>query len=64
MSGQKVNPHGGGISIGHPLGATGARQAAVIARHLQRTGGRWGMATLCAGGGQGMSTIFECEDYK
>jgi acetyl-CoA acyltransferase len=60
----KVNPNGGGIAIGHPLGATGARQAAVIARHLQRTGGRWGMATLCAGGGQGMTTIFEREDYK
>ena len=60
----KVNPYGGGISIGHPLGATGARQAAVIARHLQRTGGRFGLATLCAGGGQGMATIFEREDYK
>jgi acetyl-CoA acetyltransferase family protein len=59
----KINPHGGSIAIGHPLGMTGTRQTAVIARYLNRTGGRFGLATLCVGGGQGMATIFERENY-
>jgi acetyl-CoA C-acetyltransferase len=42
---------------------TGTRQTAVIARYLNRTGGRFGLATLCVGGGQGMATIFERENY-
>ena len=60
----KINPYGGAVAIGHPLGMTGTRQTAVIARHLNRTGGRFGLATLCVGGGQGMATIFEREDYN
>jgi len=60
----KINPYGGAVAIGHPLGMTGTRQAAVIARHLNRTGGRFGLATLCVGGGQGMASIFEREDYS
>ncbi|MDP2920702.1 MAG: thiolase family protein [Dehalococcoidia bacterium] len=60
----KVNPYGGAIAIGHPLGMTGTRQTAVIARSLNRTGGRFGLATLCVGGGQGMATMFEREDYS
>jgi acetyl-CoA acetyltransferase len=60
----KINPYGGSVAIGHPLGMTGTRQTAVIARHLNRTGGRFGLATLCVGGGQGMATLFEREDYK
>jgi acetyl-CoA acetyltransferase family protein len=59
----KINPYGGAVAIGHPLGMTGTRQTAVIARYLNRTGGRFGLATLCVGGGQGMATIFEREDY-
>jgi acetyl-CoA acetyltransferase family protein len=59
----KINPNGGSIAIGHPLGMTGTRQTAVIARYLNRTGGRFGLATLCVGGGQGMATIFERENY-
>jgi acetyl-CoA acetyltransferase family protein len=59
----KINPYGGSVAIGHPLGMTGTRQTAVIARYLNRTGGRFGLATLCVGGGQGMATIFERENY-
>ncbi len=60
----KINPYGGAVAIGHPLGMTGTRQTAVIARYLNRTGGRFGLATLCVGGGQGMASIFEREDYS
>ncbi|MDP2919529.1 MAG: thiolase family protein [Dehalococcoidia bacterium] len=60
----RINPYGGSVAIGHPLGMTGTRQTAVIARHLNRTGGRFGLATLCVGGGQGMATLFEREDYN
>ncbi len=59
----KVNPNGGAIAIGHPLGMTGTRQAAVIAHEMVRRDLQWGLATLCAGGGQGMATIFEREHY-
>lgn len=59
----KMNPHGGSIAIGHPLGMTGTRQLSVAARHLQRTGGRYGLINLCVGGGQGMATIIERENY-
>lgn len=56
-----VNPYGGAIAIGHPLGATGVRQAGVIAHGLRRRDQQWGLATLCVGGGQGMATSFERE---
>ncbi len=59
----KINPYGGAVAIGHPLGMTGTRQTAVMANYLNRTGGRFGLATLCVGGGQGMASIFERENY-
>ncbi|BAB60469.1 acetyl-CoA acetyltransferase [Thermoplasma volcanium GSS1] len=55
----KVNIHGGGISIGHPLGATGARIAGTLSRILNEKQAEYGVATLCVGGGQGYSVIFE-----
>lgn len=56
---RKVNLDGGGISIGHPLGATGARITGKAAQLLQREGGRYALATQCIGGGQGIATILE-----
>ena len=60
---EKLNPKGGAIAIGHPLGMTGSRQAAVVAHEMVRRDLQWGLATLCVGGGQGMCTIFERENY-
>lgn len=54
-----VNPNGGAIAIGHPLGCSGARIVGTLARQLQRTEARFGMATLCVGVGQGVATIIE-----
>lgn len=59
----KVNPKGGSIAIGHPLGMTGTRQAAVCAHEMVRRDLQFGIATLCVGGGQGMATLFERENY-
>ena len=56
---EKVNIHGGGISIGHPLGATGARLAGTLGRTLQDQKKNLGIATLCVGGGQGYSMLLE-----
>lgn len=55
----KVNPNGSGISLGHPVGATGAIITTKLVYELQRTGGRYGLATMCIGGGQGIAAIFE-----
>jgi acetyl-CoA acyltransferase len=55
----RVNIDGGGISIGHPLGATGARITAKAAQILRRKGKRYALATQCIGGGQGIATILE-----
>lgn len=55
----KVNINGGAIALGHPLGCTGARLIVTLLHNLQRTGGQFGLATLCIGGGQGMATIIE-----
>ena len=55
----KVNPNGGAIALGHPLGATGARQVATILRQLQRTGGKRGIVTMCIGGGMGFACLVE-----
>jgi len=54
-----VNPNGGAIALGHPLGASGARLALTLARHLDRSGGRLGLATLCVGVGQGVALAIE-----
>lgn len=56
---EKVNPNGSGISLGHPLGATGAIITTKLLYELQRTKGRYGLATMCIGGGQGIAAIFE-----
>jgi acetyl-CoA C-acetyltransferase len=56
---QKVNPNGGAIALGHPLGCTGAKLTASILREMQRRGARYGMVTMCVGGGQGAAGIFE-----
>ena len=56
---ERVNVHGSGISLGHPVGATGARILATLLRELRRRGGRYGLETMCIGGGQGMAAIFE-----
>ncbi|MFJ7884444.1 acetyl-CoA C-acyltransferase family protein [Pseudomonas sp. NPDC096917] len=55
----KVNPNGSGISLGHPVGATGAIIATKAIHELHRTGGRYALVTMCIGGGQGIAAIFE-----
>lgn len=55
----KTNPNGSGISLGHPVGATGAILVTKLLHELQRSGGRYGLATMCIGGGQGIAAIFE-----
>ena len=56
---ERLNPNGGAIAIGHPLGASGARLAATLVHELERRGGRYGLATMCVGVGQGISAVFE-----
>jgi acetyl-CoA acyltransferase len=55
----KVNPQGGAIALGHPLGATGAIRAATLLHGLRRTGGKYGMVTMCIGTGMGAAGVFE-----
>ena len=55
----RTNVNGSGISLGHPVGATGARIIATAARHLHRTNGRYLLETMCIGGGQGLAAVFE-----
>ena len=54
-----VNVNGGAIALGHPLGATGAKLTVQIMHELKRTGGKYGMVTMCIGTGQGAAGIFE-----
>jgi 3-oxoadipyl-CoA thiolase len=56
---EKLNVNGGAIALGHPLGCTGARLTATLVRELRRRGGKYGIATMCVGVGQGLATIFE-----
>ncbi len=56
---EKVNINGGAIALGHPLGCTGAKLTASILRELERRNGRYGMVTMCVGGGMGAAGIFE-----
>lgn len=58
----KTNPNGGAIALGHPIGATGAILTVKLMHELERTGGRFGIVSLCIGGGQGIATIFERVD--
>jgi acetyl-CoA C-acetyltransferase len=55
----RVNPNGGAIALGHPLGATGAVLAVRLLHELERTGGRYGLQTMCEGGGQANVTVIE-----
>jgi acetyl-CoA C-acetyltransferase len=55
----KTNPNGSGISLGHPLGATGAILTVKALHELHRIGGRYALVTMCIGGGQGIAAIFE-----
>src|SRR5450756_1325180 len=55
----RVNPNGGAIALGHPLGASGARLLTMLVHELARTGGRYGLATMCIGVGQGIATVVE-----
>jgi acetyl-CoA acyltransferase len=56
---EKVNPNGGAIALGHPLGCTGAKLTATVLRELKRRNARYGMVTMCVGGGMGAAGIFE-----
>jgi len=56
---EKINPNGGAIALGHPLGCTGAKLTATIIRELKRRNGRYGLVTMCVGGGMGAAGIFE-----
>ncbi len=57
-----MNVNGGAIAIGHPLGATGLRLAITLGRELKQSGGRYGIASACIGGGQGIALLIENPD--
>ena len=59
VSREKLNPLGGAIALGHPLGCSGARLATTLIHHLRRTGARYGLQTMCEGGGTANATIYE-----
>ena len=56
---REMNPNSGTIALGHPLGASGAKLMTTLLHELERTGGRWGLQTMCEGGGQANVTIIE-----
>jgi acetyl-CoA C-acetyltransferase len=56
---ERVNPNGGAIAVGHPLGASGTRLALTAIRQLHRSGGRYALVTMCIGVGQGIAAVFE-----
>ena len=56
---ERLNVNGGAIALGHPLGCSGARLSGTLVRELRRRGGKYGVATLCVGVGQGLATVFE-----
>ncbi len=59
LDASKVNPNGGAIALGHPLGVSGARMTGALLRELKRRGGRYGVVTMCIGGGMGAAGLFE-----
>jgi acetyl-CoA C-acetyltransferase len=61
---ERLNVNGSGISLGHPVGATGVRILTTLLRELERRGGRYGLETMCIGGGQGLAAIFEQVNEK
>ncbi|HOA96142.1 MAG TPA: acetyl-CoA C-acyltransferase, partial [Quisquiliibacterium sp.] len=56
---ERMNVNGSGISLGHPVGATGVRILTTLSREMQRRGVRYGLETMCIGGGQGLAAVFE-----
>ena len=56
---ERLNSNGSGISLGHPVGATGARILATLLHEMHRRGARYGLETMCIGGGQGLAAVFE-----
>ena len=56
---EKVNVNGGAVGLGHPLAATGTRLTLTLAHELKRCGGKYGIATACIGGGQGIAIVIE-----
>ena len=56
---ERLNPNGGAIALGHPLGASGARLALTSLRQLERTGGRYALVSMCIGVGQGIAAVIE-----
>jgi acetyl-CoA acetyltransferase len=60
----RTNVNGGSIALGHPLGASGARIVTTLLHELCRRGGRYGLATMCIGVGQGIATVFERVEEK
>jgi acetyl-CoA acetyltransferase family protein len=61
---ENVNPNGGAIAIGHPLGMTGARLVGTVAREMAERDGRYGLATMCIGVGQGIAMLLERTDNR
>jgi acetyl-CoA C-acetyltransferase len=61
---ERLNVHGSGISLGHPVGATGTRILATLAREMDRRGARYALETMCIGGGQGLAAVFERVDHR
>ena len=59
---EKVNPHGGAIALGHPLGATGARLTATLLRELKRRAAAFGVVSMCMATGMGAAAVFESGD--
>jgi acetyl-CoA C-acetyltransferase len=59
LDSKKTNPNGGAVGLGHPIGATGAVLTVKALYELQRTGGKYALVTMCIGGGQGISAVFE-----
>jgi acetyl-CoA acyltransferase len=59
ISPDQVNPNGGAIALGHPLGVSGTRMTGTLLRELKRRGGRYGVVTMCIGGGMGAAALFE-----
>jgi acetyl-CoA acyltransferase len=55
----KVNPNGGAIALGHPLGVSGTRMTATVLRELKRRGGKYGVVSMCIGGGMGAAALFQ-----
>ena len=59
LASEKLNVNGGSIAIGHPFGMTGSRQVGHLTRELRRRGGKYGVVTMCVGGGMGATGLFE-----